>query len=519
LLASPHVHAQLTSSAPVAAAVPQPIHVDGGLIAGTWPEANGVRAYKGIPYAAPPVWALRWREPQPVPPWRGVRASNQFGANCIQPRLFKDINPFIPAMSEDCLYLNVWTTAQPGKYLPVFFWIHGGAYQAGSGAEPRHDGAALAKKGVIVVTINYRLGVFGFFAHPHLTAESPHRASGDYAFLDMIAALQWVQRNIASFGGDPRRVTIAGESAGSDAVSRLMASPLGRGLFQHAIGESGAAFGTMPEMPLASAETNGVAFANALAGDTLARLRQRTPSELLALETAPNTDWKFGPDVDGWFLPQPIAAIFAAGQQNDVPLIAGWNRDEGVVFEGMFNDKKMQDVRAGTFGAHASDAAQFYPSGSAEQEAQSRAMLAGDILIAHPTWRWVMAQRATGHAPVFVYRFDHAPPVPSDWFGKGIEAKNAGAFHSSEIPYVFGHPQIMPGWRITAADAAMADQMASAWAAFATTGTPNGAGLPPWPAYDPAKPFRMIFDDPSHVEPDLSLARHQFLRAREPRLP
>jgi para-nitrobenzyl esterase len=527
MLAAPPAHAQPVqlgqppqAAAPAVPAAPQPIRVDGGLIAGALPNAYGVRAYKGIPYAAPPVWNLRWREPQPVKPWQGVRGTYQSGANCIQGKLHRDINPFIPGMSEDCLYLNVWSAAQPGQYLPVFFWIHGGGYQAGSGAEPRHDGATLARKGVVVVTINYRLGVFGFLAHPELTAESPHRTSGDYAMLDMVAALQWVQRNIAQFGGDPRRVTIAGESTGSDAVSRLMASPLARGLFQRAIGESGAAFGTMPELTLAAAEANGLAFAGALGGDNLARLRQRTPSELLALETASHIEWKFTPNVDGWFLPQPVPAIFAAGQQNDVPLLAGWNRDEGVVFTDQLGDQPIRAVRENMFGRRASDAAQFYPSGSPAQEAQSRVMLAGDIIIAHPTWRWIMAQRATGHAPVYVYRFDHTPPIPPDWFGKSVTViKTAGAFHSGEIPYVFGHPQVMPGWRITPADAALADQMSSAWAAFVTTGEPNAAGLPPWPAYNPAQPLRMIFDVPPRVEADGSLPRHQFLQSREPSLP
>ena len=310
------------AAAPVPAPLP-PLHVDGGQIAAASANSQGVRTYKGLPYAAPPVWGLRWREPQPVMPWNGVHTADRFGPNCVQPKPFKDINPFVPAMSEDCLYLNVWTAAKARQALPVFFWIHGGGYEAGSGSEPRHDGVALAQKGVVVVTINYRLGVFGFLAHPELTAESPHRASGDYAFLDMLAALRWVQQNIAQFGGDPRRVTIAGKSAGSDAVSRLMASPLARGLFQRAIGESGAAFGTELETTRAEAEADGLAFATAMGGDNLARLRQRTPSELLSLETATGMDWKFGPEVDGWFLPQPASTIFAAGQQNDVPLIAG----------------------------------------------------------------------------------------------------------------------------------------------------------------------------------------------------
>ncbi len=491
----------------------QTLHVDGGEIAAAVQSPEGVRAYKGIPYAAPPIGDLRWRDAQPLAPWKGVRAVDRFAPKCLQPKRYKDTDPFTPSMSEDCLYLNVWTAATPGESLPVFFWIHGGGYGAGSGSEPRHDGVALAKKGVVVVTINYRLGAFGFFAHPELSAQSPHHASGNQAFTDMIAALHWVQSNIAQFGGDPNRVTIAGESAGSDAVSRLMASPQAKDLFQRVIGESGSAFGTMHDMPLADAEKNGVAFAQAMSGDDLAHLRARSSAEILALESAPDTGWSFGPVIDGWFLPSPVPDIFAAGKQNDVPLIAGWNRDEGSLFQGILLALPVPQLLAQMFGPRADDAARFYPSATAEEEAASRAQLAGDMVIGFATWKWAVAQAKTGHAPVYLFQFSHKPPIPADWFGKALLGKDEGAFHSGEIAYVFGHPQIMPGWAVNKDDRALADMMSSYWSDFARNGDPNGNGRPAWPAYDPDAPQRMIFNDPSGVAAEDDAARMRFLAA------
>ncbi|HEY4113000.1 MAG TPA: carboxylesterase family protein [Rhizomicrobium sp.] len=505
---------------PIEAQKPAPtLHIDGGDIAIPAADIDGVRAYKGLPYAAPPTGSFRWREPQPVIPWSGVRATDRFGPNCLQPKVYNDIDPFTPSMSEDCLYLNVWTAAKPRERLPVFFWIHGGGYQAGSGSELRHDGTALAKKGVVVVTINYRLGVFGFLAHPELTAESPHHASGDYAFLDMIAALQWVQRNIAAFGGDPTRVTIAGESAGSDAVARLMASPLAKGLFQRAIGESGSPFGEWAGEALSEAEANGVAFAHAMSGDDIAQLRARSSAEILALESEKQPEWQFDADVDGWFLPKPVPAIFAAGEQNDVPLIVGWNRDEGVFFHAAGDNEKLAGYFVRKFGNESAQAARLYPAASPQEEERSRIDLGTDVNMGLPIWRWAMAQRTTGHAPVYLYRFDHAPPVPPEWFGKAMEGKFTGAFHSADIAYVFGHPDVMQGWRVTAEDRALADEISSAVAAFAATGDPNAAGLPQWPAYDPNAPQRMIFDDPSHAAPDVDVVRRQFLNAALPMPP
>ena len=308
------------------------LSIEGGALAIPEPDANGVRAYKGVPYAAPPLGRLRWRPPQPVPPWAGVRPVGAFGPNSLQGVVFDDIDPRPAGISEDCLYLNIWTPAAPddGARLPTMVWIHGGGFVVGSGAEPRYDGARLAARGILVVTLNHRLNALGFLAHPELTAESEHRASGNYGMLDLVAALQWVKRNIAAFGGDPDRVTIAGESAGSEAASALMASPLAKGLFARVIGESGAMFASPSRAPasLAKAEAGGLEFMRKVGAKTLAELRAAPAEAILA--AAPGLGYR--PIVDGWFLPRSPAEIFAAGEQSDAPLMAGWNKDEGFNF-------------------------------------------------------------------------------------------------------------------------------------------------------------------------------------------
>ena len=511
----------LLAAVTFAHAAPPPLKIDGGRIAVAAPGANGIRVYKGLPYAAPPVGKLRWREPAGVLPWKGARAVDRFAPNCLQPKVYNDVDPFTPSMAEDCLYLNIWTGAKPGEARPVFVWIHGGGYGAGSGSEPRHDGTVLARKGLVVVTINYRLGVFGFLAHPELTAESAHHASGDYAFMDMIAALRWLQRNIAKFGGEPNRVTIAGESAGSDAVSRLMISPEARGLFQRAIGESGAAFGTMGrDGTLAAAEANGEDFAHAMGSDNIAALRSRSSAEILALELAANRKWAFRPVIDGWILPAGAGEIFAAGKQNDVPLLAGWTADEGTLFKsGVFGTRTLSDMLTERFGDKSAEAATFYPSTTPDEERRSRETFAGDMVIAQPTWSGAAAQARTGHAPVYLYRFDQHPPIPSDWFGKDYEGANVGAFHSGEIAYIFGHPDIIPSWHVTDADRQLADLMSSTWAAFAATGDPNGEGRPAWAPYDPnGTAMRMIFGPQSGMTPDEELPRRRFLESTYPDL-
>ncbi|WP_421737367.1 carboxylesterase/lipase family protein [Caulobacter sp.] len=488
--------------------------VTGGRLAPPKADAFGIKAYKGVPYAAPPIGDLRWRAPAPVVAWTGERRTDRFAPNCLQPKVYADLDPFTPGMSEDCLYLNVWSPAKTGGSLPVFFWIHGGGYAAGSGAEPRHDGVALAKKGVVVVTINYRLGPLGFFAHPELTRESPNRASGDQALADMIAALRWVKANIALLGGDPDRVTIAGESAGSDAVSRLMSSPQAKGLFHRAIGQSGSAFGTLGrDDSLADAEAAGLRFAKAFGGDDLAALRRRSSAEILAMWTSPGLNVPYRPILDGWILPKGAAETFAARQQNDVPLLTGWNRDEGSLMEGgVFGAASLADTLKIRFGDRATEAAKFYPSETPEQMIRSRISFAGDAWMGLPTWSWAVAQTRSGKAPTYLYRFDHAPKVPADWFGANNRGKSLGAFHSADIVYVFDHPEIIGTWTTDATDRRVADQMSSYWVNFAKTGDPNGPGLPVWPAYAPEGDARkMLIGAETGATPDPDLARLRFL--------
>ena len=311
-------------------ATAQPVGTAAGTVKGTTTADGKIRIFKGIPYAAAPVGENRWREPKPAPAWQGVRDALEFGAQCMQGQVFDDITFPRPA-SEDCLNLNIWTPAATANdRLPVMVWIHGGGFQVGAGAEPRHDGEAFARKGIILVTINYRLGIFGFLSHPELTRESAHNASGNYGLLDQIAALQWVKANIAAFGGDPSNVTIFGESAGSFSVSALMASPVAAGLFHKAIGESGAYFtggtGTLGLQPLEATEEQGTKFAASIGAASLADLRAKSSEELLA--AAMKAQPRFSPSVDGYVLRESAYTTFAAGRQAHVPLLAGWNADE-----------------------------------------------------------------------------------------------------------------------------------------------------------------------------------------------
>ena len=335
------------------------LSIESGALAVPEPDASGVRVYKGIPYAAPPIGRLRWRPPEPAAAWTGVRPTREFGAHSVQGVVWDDIDLSGAATSEDCLHLNVWTPAAPsdGARLPVMVWIHGGGFVVGSGAEPRYDGARLAARGIVVVTVNHRLNALGFLAHPELTAESEHHSSGAYGFLDLVAALQWVQRNIAAFGGDPDKVTIAGESAGSQATSALMASPLAKGLFARVIGESGAMFAS-PSRALATleeAEAAGLGFMRRLGARSLAEMRALPADAILA--AAPGLG--FRPIIDGWFLPRSPAEIFAAGEHSDVPLMAGWNKDEGFNFtlhQGDDAKRPYVDLARAIFGERTDDA-------------------------------------------------------------------------------------------------------------------------------------------------------------------
>jgi para-nitrobenzyl esterase len=331
--------AALAASSAAIARSADEVAIDSGKLKGDYNSDHSVLIFKGVPFAAAPVGDLRWKAPQPAPKWSRVRAADKFGPACLQTDVFGDILQFMrdAKPSEDCLNLTIWlpasTTAK--SRLPVFLWYYGGGFVAGGNSEKRYDGEALAKKGVIVVEPNYRLGVFGFLSHPELTRESGHNSSGNYGLLDQVAALQWVVKNIAAFGGDPHNITIGGESAGSLSVSALMASPLSRNLFQRAIGESGAFFPASPTagMQLRSVsvtEQTGLKFAESVGAKSLAELRAKSGDELLQAAAAKfSNGFAFGPNADGYYLPTDVASIYAKREQAKVPLLAGWNADEG----------------------------------------------------------------------------------------------------------------------------------------------------------------------------------------------
>jgi para-nitrobenzyl esterase len=487
--------------------------IESGALAIPEPDASGVRVYKGVPYAAPPVGPLRWRAPEPVAAWTGVRSTHGFGGHSVQGVVWDDIDLSGAATAEDCLYLNVWTPAAPGENarLPVMVWIHGGGFVVGSGAEPRYDGARLAARGIVVVTVNHRLNALGFLAHPELTAESDHRASGAYGFLDLVAALQWVQRNIAAFGGDPDKVTIAGESAGSHATSALMASPLAKGLFARVIGESGAMFASPTRAPASreQAEAAGLDFMRRLGADSLAEMRALPADAILA--AAPGLG--FRPIIDGWFLPRSPAEIFAARQHSDVPLMAGWNKDEGFNFtllQGADAKRAYADLARAIFGERTEALLKHYPDGSPDTAAASARALGGDLVIIHPTWAWIEAQKQSGRAEIFRFRFDRAPLTPQGWFGER-DSRDAGAFHAGELLYVFDNLHAHP-WLIEDADRALAKLASSYWVNFVRNGDPNGNDLPHWPSHRSEGDPVMALDSPHKAGPEEWRERHVFLR-------
>jgi len=477
-----------------------PVRTASGLVAGAV-LPGGVRAFRGIPFAAPPVGALRWKPPRPARPWRGVRDGTRFGPQCMQRPIFADMVFRSDGMSEDCLYLNVWAPPRrAARRLPVLLYFIGGGYVAGDASELRYDGASLARRGIVVVTANYRLGVFGFLAHPELTRESPHHASGDEGLLDQVAALEWVRRNVAAFGGDPLRITIGGESAGSLSVSALMASPLSRRLIAGAIGESGAMiYPTYAPVTLAAAEARGVAFADSAGARSLAELRAM-PAESLLDVTGRAGNGRFPPVVDGWFLPGKPADLLAAGEGARVPLLVGWNSEESS-WQGLLGDSQPtpENYAAAVrrvFGSRADEALALFPAATREQVEESGTLLAGAAFIAYSTWKWADLQAGAGQA---VYRYLYAHPRPAPKV-PGPNPPPAGAVHSAEIEYALGNLATNDVYPWTADDDTVSATMETYVADFVKTGNPNGAGLPAWPAYTDAQPRVMVLDVRSHAE-------------------
>jgi para-nitrobenzyl esterase len=459
----------------VGAAEAAPVLIESGAVQGV--RANGLTVYKGVAYATPPLGEFRWREPKPLRPWSGVRKADKFAPACMQTGVSMP-GETPPAVSEDCLYLNIWTPAKSSdERLPVIVWIHGGGYINGSASMPLYWGDRLAHKGVIVVSVAYRLGPLGFLALPELTRESPHHSSGNYGLLDQIAALAWVRRNIAAFGGDPKRVTIAGQSSGSISVSILMASPLAKGLFQRAIGESGGLFEPLqlaPKYLLANAEKDGGKFAASLGTASLKELRQ-----LPAILLTGNAGGIVHPVIAPYVLPLSPYEVFVSGQQNDVPLLLGSNADEAraiVDVTHVTTATFLSDIEQ-SFGPLSTPLMAAYPHTTDEEARKARLDFERDLRFGWDMWTWARLQAETGHSPVYYYSFRQQPPFPT-----GSVYEGWGASHFAELWYVFDHLDQQP-WRWTAADRSVAGEISTYWANFARSGNPNGPGCPPWPAF------------------------------------
>jgi len=499
------------------------VKTDSGVLEGTVNSDHSVRIFKGVPFAAPPLGDLRWKAPQPAAHWDGVRPADKFGSACLQTNVFGDIYFRDNQPSEDCLTLNIWLPAKPrSAKLPVLVWFYGGGFVAGSSSEPRYDGENLAKKGIIVVEPNYRLGVFGFFSHPELTKESGHNSSGNYGLLDQVAALQWVAKNIAAFGGDPQDITIAGESAGSASVSALMASPLSRHLFQKAIGESGAFFPSGPSTglrlkPLADTEQFGVKFAESLGAKTLAEMRTKSGEELLQTAAKQNRGFAFGPNVDGYFLPTDVASVYAKGAQSHVPLLAGWNADEGKMSVLMnpqkTTAKSFAEMALKRFGDHAAAFLKLYPAFTDQEALLSAEALSSDDFIAYSTWKWTDMQAKTGNAPVYQYRFEQVPKTKPGAMIGSFPASEAGSRHAGEIEYVFGTLKSQEGVPWAEDDFKVSEAMGTYWTNFVKTGNPNGSGLPEWPRYDSKGKYQVMHlsDKDIHATADTLRGRYEFL--------
>jgi para-nitrobenzyl esterase len=470
------------------------VQTDAGLVEGV--RTGGLTVYKGIAFAAPPVGPLRWREPQPVNPWNDVRKADKFAPACIQTGVSMP-GETPPAVSEDCLYLNIWTPAQNAHAgLPVMVWIYGGGFSNGSASMPLYWGDRLARKGALVVTFGYRAGPFGFLAHPELTRESPHHTSGNYGLLDQIAALQWVQRNIRAFGGDPGRVTIFGQSAGAASVSIMMASPLAKELFQRAIGQSGGMFEPLqlaPNYLLANAEREGEAYAASLGVHSVAELRALPASDFLKGKAGDISH----PVIEPYVLPESPYGAFVESRQNDVPILVGSNADEARALVPDLNTIKASTFTsdiAKRWGPLPQQLLTAYPHATDEEAVKARLDFERDLRFGWDVWTWARLEATKGRNSVYYYHFAHKPPFP-----KGSVYKDWGASHYAELWYMFDHLNQEP-WRWSTADRKLADVMSSYWANFAKSGNPNGAELPRWSEFTSMDNRVLYLNDPTYAD-------------------
>ena len=467
------------------------VKVDGGMVQGT--TENDLTVFRGIPFAAPPVGELRWKAPQPASKWEAVLLADKFAPGPIQGG-----NP--PAgKSEDCLYLNVWTPAKSAKdRIPVLVWIYGGGFGAGSTSERNYSGENLAAKGVVLVSIAYRVGQLGFLAHPELSAESPDHVSGNYGLLDMIAGLQWIQKNIAAFGGDPGKVTIFGESAGGIAVSMLCASPLAKGLFHGAISQSGGSFGpprvtTYPgenQKLLGDAENSGLAYAESAGVSSIAELR-KIDADKLPGGRGIGMSW---PIIDGYVIPDDQHRLYEAVKYNDTPILVGYNSDEGASFSPPRTPEAYITGVRTRYGPFADSLIKAYPTGT-ETVPKTARDLARDAAFGWHTWVWARLQAQTGKSKVFYYYFDQHPDYPEDSPRAGY-----GSPHGQDVAYVFQHLDTLNP-QITKNDLDISEAIATYWTNFAKNGDPNGEGVPEWPAFSDANPVVMYFGKTPHTGP------------------
>jgi len=502
-----------------------------GMIEGNYDTKSGIQTYFGIPFAKPPVGDLRWKDPQPVLAWKGVKETKHFGPRPMQVLIWGDMNSRSNGVSEDCLYLNVWTPATRNtKNLPVLVYFYGGGNVAGDASEPRYDGETMAKKGIVVITCNYRLNVFGNFAHPELSAESSHKSSGNYGYYDQLAALQWVKNNIASFGGDPNHVTIAGESAGSIAVSYQMASPLAKGLVHAAIGESGAGIEpTMAPVTLQEAEKTGKDFAEKAGVLSLKALRALSARDLYEMYVESKT-FGFPVVLDGYFLPKYLNQIFNAKEQAQIPLLVGWNSAEtpGSAFmQGQTNTVENYTNRVkAEFPNNAKEILNLYPAHSEKEVELSATALSSDGFIAYSTWKWFDLHRKNSSQPVYRYLYSKLRPALVDanlisgLAGGTISKTEAaaappavGAPHACEIEYCMGNLHLIKEYAWTPDDYQVSETMNNYFANFIKAYNPNSSNLPEWKVAtgnDPTPPV-MIIDVKSRTEKALYDARYEYL--------
>lgn len=513
-------------------AFPVQVKIDNGIIEGNYNTHSGIQTYFGVPFAKPPVGNLRWKAPQPLDKWNGVKQTKKFGPRPMQTIVFGDMNSRSDGVSEDCLYLNVWTPAKRNtKDLPVLVYFYGGGNVAGDASEPRYDGESMAKKGIVVITCNYRVNIFGFFSHPELSKESPYKASGNYGLLDQVAALKWVQKNISAFGGDPKKVTIAGESAGSISVSYQMASPLAKNLIAGAIGESGAGINpTLAPVPLAEAEKTGDEFAKKAGYTTIAQLRALSTREVYEIY---NESKRFGFPVvlDGYFLPKTIPQIFNAKEQAQVPLLVGWNSAEipGQAF--MFGQPyKEENFVARVKAEYPNDfeeVLKLYPHSNEKEIEISATQLSSDRFISYSTWKWFDLHRNNSSQPVYRYLYSKLrPPLVDNSVASGLAGgtvkkdSNApkppepvGAPHACEIEYCMGNLHLVKDYAWTDDDFKVSETMLNYFANFIKTGNPNDGKLPEWTAAKAgdANPPVMVLNTESKTVNAKNDARYEFL--------